>query len=236
MSLDGHFWWQDSLFLVFEFIAGDLGKLLEQRHFSGAAGLPEEDVRCYTRQLVGAMEAAHCRGILHRDLKPENILLTAAGTVKVADFGVGCLVAEEEAPLVANGRGWEGTLFYAAPEYCFAGKHYGAGVDVWAIGCVVAELITGEIFFASAVSQLDLLRLATERLGTVPPHLASGHIGGVSLFMGIDLPYRITPLESAAVKPLPRLPVTDLRGFVAACLAIDPEQRAAVRNSSTTRT
>ena len=244
VALDGHFWWQDSLFLVFDFIASDLGKRLEMSQRRAMmegrkhGGLPEEEVRMVTRQLVCAMDAVHRLGILHRDLKPENILLTAA-TVKVADFGVGCLVAEEEAPLVADGHGWQGTIFYAAPEYCFAGLHYGSGVDVWAIGCVVAELITGEVFFGLEGNiprgvdlqtlQLELLRLATERLGTVPPHLASGHIGGVSLFMGIDLPYRITPLESAAVTPLPTLLPeckADLRGFVQACLTIDPEQRA----------
>ena len=101
-----------------------------------------------------------------------------------------------------------------APEYAFAGTAYGPPVDVWAIGCVVAELITGEaraashsspalfgwgetgdgrpdapvqpcsllrvqVFFGRPLGQLDLLRLCTERLGTVPPHLASGHVGGI---------------------------------------------------------
>ena len=152
VTLGHHYWHQQNLLLVFEFVAGDLGKVLDSLATDPQRrpGLPEDEVRSITRQLVSGMAACHAKGILHRDLKPDNLLITAAGTIKIADLGLGIIMHEvPRAPdgsdtLVSLGDGC-GTLFYLPPEYVFAGTPYGKPVDVWSIGCVVAELITGEV-------------------------------------------------------------------------------------------
>jgi Tol biopolymer transport system component len=94
------------------------------------------------RQIAEALEAAHEKGIIHRDLKPANIALTAAGTVKVLDFGLA----------IADGTGSEeglvaGTPGYMSPEQV-SGQRVDARSDVWSFGCVLYEMLTGHQTFS----------------------------------------------------------------------------------------
>jgi serine/threonine-protein kinase len=103
------------------------------------------------RDIAEALEAAHRRGIVHRDLKPGNVMLTAAGT-KVVDFGLalggavpGALdgaAASMASTMTAEGR-LAGTLPYLPPEQ-LAGKPADRRSDIWALGCVLYEMATGE--------------------------------------------------------------------------------------------
>jgi serine/threonine protein kinase len=94
------------------------------------------------RQIADALEAAHGRGIIHRDLKPANVKLTAAGTVKVLDFGL----AETMAPGPREVRvepAVAGTPGYMSPEQA-RGERVDARADIWAFGCLVYEMLAGQ--------------------------------------------------------------------------------------------
>jgi serine/threonine protein kinase len=113
---------------------------------------PLKTVLEYARQIAAALETAHERGIVHRDLKPANILITAGGVVKVLDFG---LAKNSEAPAadpsnsptmtMSSTRAGMivGTAAYMAPEQA-RGKPVDKRADIWAFGCVVYFLLTGE--------------------------------------------------------------------------------------------
>jgi hypothetical protein len=120
--------------------------------------LPTQEALLVGRQIAEALEAAHEKGIVHRDLKPANIMFSAAGTVKVLDFGLAKLIdADSSAPgltqsptLTAAGtiNGIIlGTAAYLSPEQA-RGRTLDKRTDVWAFGCVLYEMLSGRAAFA----------------------------------------------------------------------------------------
>jgi tRNA A-37 threonylcarbamoyl transferase component Bud32/tetratricopeptide (TPR) repeat protein len=138
--------------------------------------LPVDEVTRITREVADALGYAHARGIVHRDVKPENILLSRSGHAVVADFGIAWAahLARDER-LTATGVSL-GTPAYMAPEQAL-GEGADARVDVWALGCVMFEMLTGEVPFGREPVQA-LARAVTgaapsvlERRPDVPPRV-----------------------------------------------------------------
>jgi tetratricopeptide (TPR) repeat protein len=151
----------DGPFVVLEHLAG--GTLSERlaREPLGVRAAAE-----LLRTLAQAMQHAHERGIVHRDLKPANILFADDGTPKIVDFGLArCL--DDAAPLTASGA-IVGTPAYMAPEQA-NGTVAGPAADIWALGVVLYECLTGRppFYGATAWSTLDLVRAAEP----LPPRL-----------------------------------------------------------------
>jgi len=148
--------------LVMELIEGDtLADRLTRGPLAAAEALP------IARQIAEAIEAAHARGIVHRDLKPANIKITAAGAVKVLDFGLAKAI-EPGAALARSGVGVGtdltssptysdpgatergvilGTTSYMSPQQA-RGQPVDRDVDIWAFGCVLYEMLAGKRAFA----------------------------------------------------------------------------------------
>lgn len=88
------------------------------------------------RKIIIAVNFMHQNGVLHRDLKPANILVTKdCKKIKIADLGL-----SRQQTLMRDMSPEIFTLWYRAPEIMLGDKEYGVGVDIWAIGCIMAEL------------------------------------------------------------------------------------------------
>uniref|UniRef100_A0A7S0EH67 non-specific serine/threonine protein kinase n=1 Tax=Hanusia phi TaxID=3032 RepID=A0A7S0EH67_9CRYP len=121
--------------IVMELAAGGtLSELVKKRR---AGEVPEERVRLLVHQMAKALAHIHSKRMLHRDLKPDNVLLSGDGMeIKVTDFGLACVASSAG----ANSRA--GTLTYSSPEKA-GSKGYDSKDDIWALGCILVELITG---------------------------------------------------------------------------------------------
>lgn len=108
--------------------------------------LPAARVREIVPQICDALQYAHDEGLVHRDIKPENILLDKKGRVKIADFGLARLVGLTPAYLTLTGtHEVMGTLLYMAPEQMRRSRTVDHRADVYALGVVVYEMLTGEL-------------------------------------------------------------------------------------------
>jgi serine/threonine-protein kinase len=134
------------VFMVMEHLVGEtLATRLER-----VTRLSPSDVRATLAPVASALRAAHARGIVHRDLKPENIFLARVSEadppeVKVLDFGIARQVTAEGTSTAITKTGTLiGTPYYMAPEQLFGEKRIDTAADVWALGVVLYECLTGE--------------------------------------------------------------------------------------------
>jgi len=128
-------------FIVMEYVDGmNLRDLLVQKKLS-----PEQALRVVP-QLCDALEYAHSRGVIHRDIKPENILLSRTGVAKIADFVLAKIVKDERAETsITQTNVVMGTADYMAPEQRDKTKAADHRADIYSLGVVFYELLTGEL-------------------------------------------------------------------------------------------
>ncbi|KAM4808945.1 cyclin-dependent kinase-like 2 [Rhinophrynus dorsalis] len=199
-------------YLVFEFVDRTVLDDLEQ--FPN--GLDFSRVRKYLFQIIRGIGFCHNHNIIHRDIKPENILVSHSGIVKVCDFGFARTLAapgEVYTDYVA-------TRWYRAPELLVGDINYGKAVDVWAIGCLVTEMLTAEPLFPGD-SDIDQLFHIVKCQGNLTPRLQELFYRN-PLFAGVTLPEMkdVEPLEKRYPKLSPL--ILDLAKN---CLQIDQEKR-----------
>ncbi|MFF4870086.1 serine/threonine-protein kinase [Streptomyces sp. NPDC090109] len=129
--------WDGKLFLVMELVEGD--------SLAGSPSdplvLPPERVAVVAAHAAAGLAAAHRQGVVHRDIKPGNLLIDAEGTVKLADFGIARFVDDPSAALTTTGQ-IVGTGLYLAPERAL-GQPASPASDVYSLGCVLYQLLTG---------------------------------------------------------------------------------------------
>ncbi|XP_048220462.1 cyclin-dependent kinase-like 2 [Perognathus longimembris pacificus] len=199
-------------YLVFEFVDHTILDDLELF----PKGLDYQVVQKYLFQIISGIGFCHSHNIIHRDIKPENILVSQSGVVKLCDFGFARTLA---APGEAY-TDYVATRWYRAPELLVGDVKYGKAVDVWAIGCLVTEMLMGEALFPGE-SDIDQLYHIMTCLGDlIPRHQELFYKNPV--FAGVRLPEmkEREPLE----RRYPALPevVIDL---AKKCLHVDPDKR-----------
>jgi len=137
----------------------------------------EEAVRI-AREVADALAYAHGHGVVHRDIKPENILLHG-GHAQVADFGIALAVSRSEGGTRMTETGMSlGTPHYMAPEQAMGEREITPKADIYALGCVLYEMLCGEPPFMGPTAQAIIARVMTEQprsitmqRRTVPPHI-----------------------------------------------------------------
>jgi serine/threonine-protein kinase len=140
--------------------------------------LPVEEAVRIATQVAGALDYAHRHGVVHRDIKPENILLHD-GSALVADFGIALAASTAGGGKRMTETGMSlGTPHYMSPEQAMGEKEITAKSDVYALGCVLYEMLTAEPPFTGATAQAIVARVMTEeprsltlQRRTIPPHV-----------------------------------------------------------------
>ncbi|XP_065595900.1 cyclin-dependent kinase 7 isoform X3 [Cyrtonyx montezumae] len=123
--------------------------------------LTQSHIKAYMLMTLQGLEYLHQQWILHRDLKPNNLLLDEHGVLKLADFGLAKSYGSPNRVYTHQVV----TRWYRSPELLFGARMYGVGVDMWAVGCILAELLL-RVPFLPGDSDLDQLTRIFETLGT----------------------------------------------------------------------
>ncbi|GMP76930.1 hypothetical protein CsSME_00033394 [Camellia sinensis var. sinensis] len=151
------------IYVVFELMESDLHQVIKAND-----DLTPEHYQFFLYQLLRGLKYIHTANVFHRDLKPKNILANADCKLKICDFGL-ARVAFNDTPTAIFWTDYVATRWYRAPELCgsFFSK-YTPAIDIWSIGCIFAELLTGKPLFPgkNVVHQLDLM---TDLLGIPSP-------------------------------------------------------------------
>ncbi|CAH8553841.1 unnamed protein product [Schistosoma guineensis] len=146
-----------SIYIVFEFVDCDLARFLS--HHVPSTGLPSETIRNLSEQLLRGTDFLHSHRIIHRDLKPANILINKETLrLKITDFGLSRVLGWESSltPIVV-------TLWYRSPEILIQSE-YLSPCDIWAAGCIIAELFNLQAIFR-ADTELEMLKLIFQVIG-----------------------------------------------------------------------
>lgn len=149
------------LYLVFDFMETDV------HHVIRAKILEEIHKQFIIYQLLKALKYVHSADLIHRDLKPSNILIDSECHVKVGDFGLARSVNSEDDGN-AKLTDYVATRWYRAPEILLGSTKYTKAVDMWSVGCILAELITGKPLFPGT-STLNQIERVLELIGRPRP-------------------------------------------------------------------
>ncbi|XP_039971321.1 cyclin-dependent kinase 20 [Bactrocera neohumeralis] len=125
--------------------------------------LSRQQIRKFTLMMLKGIEYLHNMGIMHRDIKPANLLLSEDEKLKIADFGLARLHFPKDENKLYSPQ--VSTRWYRAPEILWGSQKYGPAVDMWAAGCVFAEMLRGVPLFSGA-TDIEQLALVIRTLGS----------------------------------------------------------------------
>ncbi|XP_051974984.1 mitogen-activated protein kinase 12-like isoform X1 [Xyrauchen texanus] len=195
-------------YLVMPFMGTDLGKLMKMERLS------EDRVQFLVYQILRGLKYIHSAGIIHRDLKPGNLAVNQDCELKILDFG---LARQADSEMT----GYVVTRWYRAPEVILNWMHYSQTVDIWSVGCIMAEMLLGRPLFKGN-DHLDQLREIMKITGTPAPDFivklqsqdAKNYLRGLPKVPKKDLKIIFFKASTEAVSALERM------------LVLDPEKRA----------
>ncbi len=146
------------VYLIQELMETDMHRVIRTQELS------DDHCQYFIYQSLRALKALHSANVLHRDLKPSNLLLNANCDLKVCDFGLARSAAssEDNSGFMTE---YVATRWYRAPEIMLTFKEYTKAIDVWSVGCILAEMLSGKPLFPGK-DYHNQLSLILEVLGT----------------------------------------------------------------------
>uniref|UniRef100_A0A3B4TH73 dual-specificity kinase n=1 Tax=Seriola dumerili TaxID=41447 RepID=A0A3B4TH73_SERDU len=213
-----NFYFRNHLCITFELFEKDLYKALRD---SNRRGLSEKEVRRYTTDVLKCLQLLKKRRMIHGDLKPDNILLYKRGSEKrtaVCDFGGSYFVKHRHQPLIH-------TLYYMSPEMLL-GKRCSPAIDMWSLGCVLAELHLGRCLFRGC-NYKDQFSCIMKVLGIPPPEVLVQAPKKSDFFDSDGIPLKIKDIRrhsSTLTKHLNSKSAYFV-DFIECCLDYDPTKR-----------
>merc|ERR1712115_684074 len=139
------------VYMVTHLMGADLNNIIRTQRLS------DDHVQFLVYQIVRGMKYVHSAGIIHRDLKPSNIAVNEDCELKILDFGLA-------RPTENEMTGYVATRWYRAPEIMLNWMHYNHTVDLWSVGCIMAEMLTGKTLFPGSdhIDQLTRIPFSVE--------------------------------------------------------------------------
>ncbi|CAE7937910.1 CDKD-1, partial [Symbiodinium sp. KB8] len=209
------FFLNDRVNLVIDLAKTDLKAVVSTRSIK----YTEAHAKTLIQDMLRGLAAMHAAGFLHRDVKPDNCLLDGDGVLKVADFGLAAPIPEgrkAQHPQLL-------TQWYRPPELCMGARHYGPAVDVWAAGCVAAEVLTRRpLLQAAEEGNAAQVKEIWRVLGTPTEEAWPGH----ALLPGWAPPKRTIPAPAwPSIVPRVTPQATDL---LSKMLALNPASRVSM--------
>jgi len=209
----------EDLYLVFEYMDSDL-------NFAIKAGILGDDHKRYIiYQLLKSLHYIHSASVIHRDIKPENILLDTTCLLKVADFGWARSI-DEAADDNAVMTDYVATRWYRAPEILLGSEIYTKGVDMWSVGCIIAELYGAKPIFPGK-STLDQISRIVEVTGR-PDDEVLQKIGSDYAVRMMNSIRRVMPRSLEAMYPDCDGDAIDL---MVRCMKFSPDERITVQQA-----
>jgi len=155
LDVFGH---KSNVSLVFDFMDTDLEIIINDKD---TVVFTPANIKAYMVMTLQGLEYLHMNWILHRDLKPNNLLVDSHGCLKIGDFGLAKFYGSPSRIYTHQVV----TRWYRAPELLFGSRNYGTGVDMWAVGCILAELLL-RVPLLAGDSDLDQLSKIFQAFGT----------------------------------------------------------------------
>ncbi|KDO34576.1 CMGC/MAPK/ERK7 protein kinase [Saprolegnia parasitica CBS 223.65] len=201
------------IYLVFDFMETDLHAVIR-------ANILEEIHKKYvTYQLIKALKFMHSADLLHRDIKPSNLLLNADCHTKLCDFGLCRSVSEIGGPNPVL-TDYVATRWYRAPEILLGSTRYTKAVDMWAVGCIVAEMVTGRPTFPGTSTMNQL-----ERILEVTGAPSTTDIENIKSPFAATMLESLPPPKTQTLEELLPKASPEAIDLVRKCLYFDPDKR-----------
>jgi len=223
--------WKD-VYLVTELLDTDLHYIIHSKQ-----ALSDDHIQYFVYQILRGLKAVHSAKVLHRDLKPGNLLVNKNCDLKICDFGLARGVDTQDPAAQQVLTEYVVTRWYRAPELLVENESYGPAIDIWSVGCILAEFLGRKALFPGR-DYLQQLRLIVDTLGAPSASDLSmiGNPQAVEYIKALPkrerVPFeRLYPNASReAINLLDKMLVFDPRKRITAAQALQHEYLAALHN------
>nr|XP_031861636.1 uncharacterized protein CI109_002866 [Kwoniella shandongensis]KAA5528708.1 hypothetical protein CI109_002866 [Kwoniella shandongensis] len=222
VRMTDHFYFRSHLCIVTELLSINLYELIKANQFAGFSTVL---IRRFTVQMLASLQLMRSHRIVHCDMKPENILLChpARSGIKVIDFGSSCLETEKVYTYIQS-------RFYRSPEVIL-GMNYAMAIDMWSVGCILAELYTGVPIFPGE-NEHEQLACIMEVLGVPDRYVVEKASRRKLFFDATGSPRPFVNAKGRRRRPGTKTLAAVLKcddelfvDFIAKCLTWDPDKR-----------
>ncbi|CAL8347391.1 unnamed protein product [Arctogadus glacialis] len=210
----------ERMYAIFELLDQSVFDEVKKKVQVSGCGLERLKIKKYSFQILRAVDFIHSHNIMHRDIKPDNLLVSHSGVVKLADFGDARATIDAAEPLTRDA----GTKEFNAPEMLVMDPEYNKPVDVWAVGCTLMFMATGNYFpVPTGKKFLEHIKMIITKVGPLTAIQEQQYFNNVKFSRELGaLPVGLPPTDL-----MEKYGLSDplLAQLVEACLQMDPVDR-----------